>query len=113
MEVVGLRKGSNSMSESMIAHVEQRTIYKCDICGEPASRGKHTCTICRRDLCTKHILSDPRNSSDYADAFCQRCWNVGEPFRAEQAVEEERHEKIVDDILSRWHRECSEVEGAH
>ena len=51
----------------------------CDICGEDAS-GKTPCTICKKDLCSKHQIDVQRIMSgtydlvlDISGVFCREC----------------------------------------
>lgn len=90
------------MSQQSIAHVESRTQYTCDICGEVFGYRRSSCRFCGRDLCMKHSISDPRDPGDYPNHFCQSCWSVGEIFREQERLEIERHENTLDAIEKLW-----------
>lgn len=49
-----------------------------------------------------HSAFDPRDPSDFADRFCQGCWDVGEPFRAREKLEMDRHDEATEQIEKEW-----------
>lgn len=86
----------------------------CDICGDDCSPRKgdfwpKQCVKCKKDLCrNKCTVWDPRDDGDYPGAFCERCWDIGEPFRQQQAQLEEEHDERMEAIEQAWNEACKQ-----
>lgn len=94
--------------KQVISVTRQETQRVCDICNEANAR--HSCKMCRRDLCEIHVVFDPRDPSDYPDKYCSRCWAAGEPFREQQSVEIDRHDEAITAIEQQWSDACKILE---
>lgn len=95
-----------------VPEVGERIRIICDVCGVDCSPQAgdfwpQQCVKCKKDLCRhKCTVWDPRDSGDYPDAFCKHCWDIGEPFRQQQAQLEEEHDKRTEAIEQAWSDAC-------
>lgn len=76
--------------------------YFCDICGKEIQQ-KIACVQCNKLLCYS-CVEEWQGSDDYPDAYCQRCWELGEPFRAEI----ENLKAQIEEIHDQWSNACKE-----
>ncbi|MHC4094248.1 MAG: hypothetical protein ACYSVY_28910 [Planctomycetota bacterium] len=71
----------------------------CDVCPDEDSSANHVCRICHRDLCRHHAELAGEQGRE---AYCERCWKVGEPFRKaiHQAIDDVFKKKV--ELLQEW-----------
>jgi hypothetical protein len=79
--------------------------YYCDICGDTIMIRK--CYMCRKDLCYKHHINDPRDFGDYPDAYCRPCWDIGEKYRIKMEEIEDKADEECSELQSKWKEECT------
>ena len=80
--------------------VIEKHVYTCDICGKEMSRFRE-CLMCKRHIC-KECLVYEWDNSDYPDIYCKSCWKIGEPFRKQIEIEEEKHDKLEEQLYADW-----------
>lgn len=86
--------------------IESRVIYICDVCLHRRSH-ENQCRICKKQLCGDCIIYDKRDSSDYPPQYCQRCWDIGTPYRKLENEAEEAYDVAIEDIWNEWKKEGS------
>lgn len=83
---------------------EKKSRRFCDV--EGCKKGAYrTCTHCLRDLCGDHsdiCPYDPDDNSDYRDWTCDKCLNIGIPFR--KIIDECRDKEY--DAREEWDKIC-------
>jgi len=93
-----MKKEKKVMKEVTEKYIE------CDFCGEKVNynyTGHGGCLMCGRDACPKHMHLD-HDYSDYPDAYCLSCWEIGEPFREQLDILEEEYKEKVKKIKKEW-----------
>lgn len=91
--------------------VEKQTISReitkcfCDLCSSQVV-GKYSCHICGRDICGKHVVTDPICFSDYPDTFCTTCWNNSLRYRMKIQEEEEKHDNRIESLEKQMFEYC-------
>ena len=78
--------------------------YKCDICGKNI-RNRKNCCICGKHICKSCSYYD-FPTGDYADIYCNVCWNIGESYRLKIVEIEEIADQKIDDLTNEWHHIC-------
>lgn len=86
-----------------ITETYQTTKYYCDICGESTHK---SCHVCNKDICSNHRIADDRSMGDYADYYCQVCWDIGKPYREKQLELQLKKEAEVDELEKQWYQLC-------
>jgi hypothetical protein len=76
----------------------------CDVCGDEIKIGMvcsvAKCEQCGKDLCNKCIGHEVEICSDYRrEVYCEKCWDIGEPFRKEIEELEGTIERLNDEWL--------------
>lgn len=78
----------------------------CDDCGNEINNrmacNTTICEICHKDICRKCIGYEAENSGDYRTVYCNKCWNIGEPYR--QKIKE--YEYLIDILHDEWINKC-------
>ena len=93
------------MSSKTVTEKVEKVISYCDVCGEEHD-WISTCRICGKDICMNCSTSDSRDFGDYPRIYCQRCWELGEPYRKKQAVIEADAEDKIYELEKAWEKKC-------
>ena len=84
---------------------EQATKTFCDTCDKPSMR---SCKMCYSDVCDVCCVMDSQGYGTYF-FYCQQCWAIGEPFRAEM----HRLDLMREEQETKWRVACEKPkEGA-
>ena len=88
--------------KSVVKEIIKKSYY-CDDCGEKISEDyrKPYCQICEKDLCHK-CIGQTEYEGDFAFYYCKDCWTIGESYRSEIKM----HEDKIDDLIDEWHSKC-------
>ena len=79
----------------------------CDICetdiitGLACSAAK--CECCGKDLCDKCVGHEDYSTGDYRTVYCNKCWDIGDDFRAEI----KQLEAKIDMLYEEWQSRCN------
>lgn len=97
-----------------ITETVTKTKVTCDVCKKDCTPREgefwpHCCSICGKDLCRQCDVRDNRDLGDYPVHYCVRCWEIGEPFRDEMGIAEEKHDVHMDSIELKWHKACKDA----
>lgn len=82
-----------------------RYSYICDLCGKGTERHR-VCSICGRDLCSSCTKFDSRDMGDYPENYCSHCFKVGYKYLGQIEVEQEKFDRIVEELEQRWKDEA-------
>lgn len=81
----------------------------CDVCGNEIHIGLACsaikCGQCKKDLCEKCIGYEESDCGDYRYGYCERCWNIGQPFL--NAIEQ--CSDRIEELHGQWTSECEKV----
>lgn len=84
----------------------------CGVCGAEIPIGLACtpayCECCRADLCEKCIAHEDENRyNDCRIAWCEVCWEIGEPYITKiKGLEGE-----IEDLYDEWKGKCGEISG--
>lgn len=85
---------------------ETKVINICDICLCRPSLNNQ-CMMCKKYLCEKCRVPDQRDFSDYPPLFCQKCWDIGTPYRKRENEAQEVCDVAFEDIWLEWKKEAT------
>ena len=84
---------------------ETEDYYSCDYCGNECHK---SCIICNKDVCYKCSESDPDdNDSDYPSRICNRCLEIGKPFREKISEIKEKAYEDEEKLMEEWKKEAT------
>ena len=79
----------------------------CDICKD--IEAQVFCDVCNRMLCESCRTTDNFSQwGDYEGSFCQRCWDIGTPYRKREDEAQEVCGTALEDIWLDWKRKATE-----
>ena len=81
-------------------------IYICDICSCEANQKHYICKMCQKVLCLNDVVFDHRQMGDYPDRYCQKCWDIGEPYRKKIEDLENEFDIKIDELETYWKDQC-------
>ena len=79
--------------------------YVCDLCGKGSSH-RRTCGICGRDICSGCTKFDPRDTGDYPEKYCSKCFDVGQKYLEKIVAEQEKFDALIEDLEQDWRDEA-------
>lgn len=77
--------------------------YFCDECGKRTGFN-NICIMCKKYLCSKCIVFDDRDYGDYPDRYCQKCWEIGRPYRLKIAELEQECDEKIEELQNNWEK---------
>jgi arginyl-tRNA synthetase len=80
----------------------------CDDCGTQIKKSIMACSVancemCGKNLCEKCIEHEESDMGDYRTVYCYGCWTIGEQYRNEIKLLENKIEKLND----KWLMKCN------
>ena len=82
-----------------------KVVSICDIC---LGMTPYTvCMICKKDLCENCRVIDKRDYSDYPPNYCEKCWDIGTPYRKRENEAQEVCDTAFEDIWVAWKKEAT------
>jgi len=81
----------------------------CDYCGDKVFSILSNCCRCYKDSCSKcgkYDPHDPHSLGESPDRYCNRCWDIGEPYIVRLRDAESNYDSLVESIQSAWTNEC-------
>ena len=78
----------------------------CDYCGDKVFSILSNCCRCYKDSCSKCGKYDPHSLGESPDRYCNRCWDIGEPYIVRLRDAESNYDSLVESIQSAWTNEC-------
>ena len=90
----------------------EKAYVVCDVCsGDKVqlnwSTRHHRCCQCHKDLCSSCVVYDDSEGGDYPPKYCQRCWDIGEPFRKQLVALEAEYDKQTEAVEQAWRDACT------
>lgn len=89
---------------------EKCVIYACDICklecGTEPNKYLRTCKMCGKEVCRTCRTTQYEGGSDYSTCYCNRCWEIGTPFREQYEALENKCAIEQNEVLDKWKELC-------
>ena len=60
------------------------------------------CEICGKDLCNNCVEFEESNTGYYRTVYCKKCWEIGEPYRNQIELLENK----IEELSEEWYKKC-------
>ena len=76
----------------------------CDFCSNEINTrySSSQCKNCKKDICSKCIEHEDDFCGDRPDAWCKKCWDIGNEYRLKIKELESQIEKLQEE----WESKC-------
>lgn len=90
--------------KTTIKLITEQTTITCDICHATT---KGSCSICRKDICQQHTISEYNFGSDYPSKYCPNCWKIWDNgFKNKINILNEAHDQKISKLEEEFVKRC-------